>query len=262
MAEPPNPYATPASRVEDMSTSSSTEPRLIPDGRAVPAGNGWTWLVSGWDLFKRNPGVWILMIIIFIAIEMVFSALPLVGVIASYVLTPLLVGGMMSGCAALERNEELEVAYLFAGFRDRTSSLVQVGLLYLVGVVAIGLLLSVFFGFGLVAGALTGHPPEAALATLGLVFLLFFALVIPLLMAIWFAPALVILHDLKPIEALQSSFRGCLKNVPAFLIYGLAGVVLAIVASIPLLLGWLILGPVTIASAYTGYRDIFTEPAV
>ena len=192
---------------------------------------------------------------------MVCSAIPLVGFVASYILTPLLMAGIMSGCAALERNEALEVAHLFAGFREKTGPLVQVGLLYLVGVVAIGLLLSVFFGVGLVAGALTGRPPTAAFATVGLVFLLFFALVIPLIMAIWFAPALVILHDFKPLEALRSSFRGCLENIPAFLVYGVVGLVLAIVASIPLVLGWLVLGPVALASVYSGYRDIFIEPA-
>jgi uncharacterized membrane protein len=262
MAEPQNPYATPASRVADLSNSGSAQPQLIRDGRTVPAGSGWTWLTAGWDLFRRNPGVWVLMIIIFVAIQLVFSALPLVGMVASYVLTPLLVAGMMSGCAALERGEALEVAHLFAGFREKTGSLVQVGLLYFAGVVAIGLLLGVFFGFGLVAAALTGRPPVAEMATLGLVFLLFFALVIPLLMAIWFAPALVMLHDLKPVDALRASFSGCLKNIPAFLIYGIAGLVLAIVATIPLLLGWLILGPVTIASAYAGYREIFIEPTL
>ena len=257
-----NPYATPASRVADLSTSGPAQPQLIRDGRTVPAGNGWTWLVSGWELFRRNPGVWILIVIIFGAIQVVFSALPIVGIVAFYILTPLLVGGIMSGCAALERGEALEVAHLFAGFRERTGSLVQVGLLYFAGVVAIGLLLGAFFGFGLVAGALTGRLPVAVMATLGLVFLLFFALVVPLLMAIWFAPALVMLHDLKPIDALKSSFAGCLKNIPAFLLYGVVGLVLAIVATVPALLGWLILGPVTIASAYTGYRDIFTEPPV
>ena len=33
--------------------------------------------------------------------------------------------------------------------------------------------------------------------------------------------------------------------------------VLAIVASIPLLLGWLVLIPVMMASMYAGYRDMF-----
>jgi hypothetical protein len=31
------------------------------------------------------------------------------------------------------------------------------------------------------------------------------------------------------------------------------------VATIPLLLGWLVLGPLTIASLYTGYCDIYED---
>jgi len=42
-----------------------------------------------------------------------------------------------------------------------------------------------------------------------------------------------------------------------FVLYGLVGLVLGIVASIPFGLGWLVLGPVAIASVYVGYRDIF-----
>ena len=64
--------------------------------------------------------------------------------------------------------------------------------------------------------------------------MLFFALVVPLLMAIWFAPALVMLHDFKPVDALRVELPGCLRNIPAFLIYGVVGLVLAIVATIPL----------------------------
>jgi hypothetical protein len=39
------------------------------------------------------------------------------------------------------------------------------------------------------------------------------------------------------------------------------GIALAIVATIPLLLGWLVLGPVTVASVYASYCDIFETPA-
>ena len=47
-----------------------------------------------------------------------------------------------------------------------------------------------------------------------------------------------------------------------FTIYSLIGFVLAIVASIPLMLGWFVLGPMTMASIYTGYCDIFEDGAV
>jgi uncharacterized membrane protein len=56
---------------------------------------------------------------------------------------------------------------------------------------------------------------------------------------------------------MKASFTGCLRNVVPFLVYGIVGFVLAIVATIPLGLGWLVLGPVFAASVYTGYRDIY-----
>jgi uncharacterized membrane protein len=84
-------------------------------------------------------------------------------------------------------------------------------------------------------------------------------LIVPLGMSIWFAPALAALHELTAFEAMKLSFRGCLRNVLPFLSYGLAAIVLAIVASIPLGLGWLLLIPVACCSVYAGYRDIFTR---
>jgi uncharacterized membrane protein len=53
-----------------------------------------------------------------------------------------------------------------------------------------------------------------------------------------------------------------LKNIWPFTVYGLIMLLLGVVASIPFALGWLILGPVIIASVYTSYRDIFFSPAV
>jgi uncharacterized membrane protein len=44
-------------------------------------------------------------------------------------------------------------------------------------------------------------------------------------------------------------------------VYGLLGLVYAIVASIPFLLGWLVLAPVFAASVYVSYKDIFEAPA-
>jgi uncharacterized membrane protein len=54
-----------------------------------------------------------------------------------------------------------------------------------------------------------------------------------------------------------ASFRACLANIVPFLVYGLIGLVACVLATIPILLGWLILMPVLIVSIYTSYRDIF-----
>jgi uncharacterized membrane protein len=193
---------------------------------------------------------------------MLSSWVPFIGFVAMYLLTPILMGGVMLGCASLERGGSLEVAHLFAGFREQTGALATVGLLYLGGTLAILLVVGLIFGFSLVPMFMGGRAPEAteALTLIALASLVMLALFIPVLMAIWFASPLVVLHGVKPIDAIKMSFLGCLKNILPFLIYGVIALLLAIVATIPIFLGWLALGPVLMASVYTGYRDIFTEP--
>ena len=128
---------------------------------------------------------------------------------------------------------------------------------------AILVVIGLVFGFSLVPVFLGQAQPDvgAALQIFLLAVLVMLALSIPLVMAIWFAAPLVMLHDMKPVDAFKASFLGCLKNIVPFLIYGLLSFLAMIVATLPLLLGWLLLGPVLIGSIYGGYRDIFTEPA-
>jgi uncharacterized membrane protein len=76
-------------------------------------------------------------------------------------------------------------------------------------------------------------------------------------MALWFAPALVVLRELPPIQALKQSFRGCLKNIVPFLVYGLVAMVLTVLAAIPFGLGLLVMMPVIMASVYVAYGEIF-----
>ena len=59
----------------------------------------------------------------------------------------------------------------------------------------------------------------------------------PLMMAFWFAPALVVLRNDEPLAAMKASFDACLRNMLPMLVYGLLGLVFAIVASIPFGLG-------------------------
>ena len=90
--------------------------------------------------------------------------------------------------------------------------------------------------------------------------LIMLALLLPVVMAIWFAAPLVVFHEHGAVEAMKGSFAGCLKNIVPFLVYGVVLFVFAIVATLPLLLGWLVLGPVFAASVYTSYRDIYFKP--
>src|SRR5262245_25726648 len=105
MAEQQNPYAAPAARVADAVPAGTAALRLLLEGRSVPAGHGWQWLSSGWELFKRNPGVWIVIFVLYFVVIMVCSMIPLAGFFAVYLLTPVLIGGVMLGCAAQDRGQ-------------------------------------------------------------------------------------------------------------------------------------------------------------
>ena len=80
-------------------------------------------------------------------------------------------------------------------------------------------------------------------------------------MAYWFAPVLIVLHGMSPVEAMKTSFMGCLYNILPFLVYGVVAMVLFFIAMIPLMLGLLVLVPMLIASVYIAYRDIYLQPA-
>jgi uncharacterized membrane protein len=258
MMQEKNPYAAPGAPVEDVAHSAALG-ELIEGGRAVASANGWQWIVKGFDLFKRSPGVWILILIILFAITWLLSRMWL-GQLAANLIYPVFAGGLMLGCYAQANDEALEVAHLFAGFRDRPGQLILVGFLYMIGVIAAALVASLIFGVSLLASGLSGAANIAPLTVL-LFALVLLALLVPLAMTIWFAPALVIFHGLPAVEAMKQSFQGCLKNMVPFLVYGLIVLGLGIVATIPVGLGWLVLLPTLMASTYYSYRDIFVNEA-
>jgi len=230
-------------------------------GRAVDAGRGWTWIADGFGLFKKAPGMWIALVIVLIVILLVLAFIPLLGAVATFLLMPLFLGGLMLGCRALQGGGELEVGHLFAGFKEHTGNLVVLGALAIGGWIIVMLPVIAIVGAGTIFGMMRGDA--AGVAAMGgsfmLAWLVAMALSIPIYMALWFAPALVVLRGLAPVAAVKESFFGCLKNIVPFLIYGIVMLVLGIVAAIPLGLGWLVLGPVAIASIYVAYRDIYGD---
>ncbi|MFO1361624.1 MAG: BPSS1780 family membrane protein [Burkholderiales bacterium] len=256
-----DPYAAPRARVADV-PSAAPDGNFIPDGQAVAAGNGWQWLLDAWELFKRQPGMWIALAVVFIVVVTLINLVPLVGSLAAALLGPVFAGGIMAGCQAVRGDGALEIGHLFAGFKANTGKLALIGVFNLLAWIVIFLVIMVIVGAGAFALMMGGGNPSAATAvgsamSLMLGILLALALSVPVYMALWFAPALVMLNDFEPIPALKTSFGACLKNIVPFLLYGVILFAAAIVASIPFALGWLVLGPVLAISVYTGYRDIF-----
>ena len=228
-------------------------------GRAVAAGRGWDWIASAWAMFRRQPGPWIGVVVIVMIVYAALAFFHMVGGLATFILGPVFTGGLMLGCRAQDEGRALEVGHLFAGFRERFGQLVLVGALYLVGtaVIVLAVLFVTGVSLAVTVGQLESMPP-AALLMLLVAMLLVAALQLPLMMAVWFAPALVVLQGKDAVPAMQQSFTGCLRNVVPFLVYSVVLLVFSVLASIPLGLGWLVLIPVIVASIYTSWKDIFT----
>lgn len=254
-----NPYAAPKAAVSDETVVLNAD--FVPGGQSRPASHGWSWIAEGWELFKRQPGMWIGIVLIAFVIFVAAAMIPVVGGLATTLFGPVFAGGVMIGCKALDTGGELELGHLFAGFKERTGTLVGVGALYLAAVVVVMLVVGLMMGVGF--GAMMGGDPQAMAAmgvTMLLAMLVMFALLLPAVMAIWLAAPLVVFHEHGAVEAMKGSFSGCLKNILPFLVYSVVMMVLAFFATLPLALGWLALGPVFAASVYTSYRDIYLKP--
>jgi len=226
--------------------------------RHVPAGNAWTWVVNGFNLFKANPAMWIILLLIYLAIMIPLSMLPVIGSVLSTLLAPVFAAGMMWGCQALVRNHDLEINHLFEGFKHNTSQLVAVGGIYMLSLLFIAVVVVIALDKDTVELLVKGRnlSPEQASGLL-LPILVAMLFIMPVLMAYWFAPILAGLHNLRAIDAMKLSFFACLKNVVPFLLYGIIFMLLLILAIIPFGIGLFVVIPMMMTSLYASYADVF-----
>jgi len=253
-----------ATEFEDRDDTASSAP--FNGVAAVDAGRGLYWITQAYKGYVSQAfGGWIGAMVIYVILTIVLSLVPLLGSLATMLLAPVLIAGFMLGAKAQDEGERFTVSHLFSGFSQNTGQLVLVGLLYMAGAFAIGIIAVILVGGAFLSfGALASDPQAlSSLFSNPGVFLLpilfVMLLVIPLMMAYWFAPALIVLSGLPATTAKAESFRGCIKNILPFFVYGVVGALLAIIATIPFFLGFLILAPVLTASMYVAWKDIFGQ---
>ncbi len=241
-------------------------PRLVMPGRGCDAGAGVEWISKGWALFRQAPLMWVLFFVVYLIIQIAVSLVPIVGTFVGYLVAPLFAGGVALGCRSLETGGDLEIEHLFGGFQRNAGALLTVGVIYVIAALAILLVFGLFAGFSVITAILAGGEDRivesimAASLPLVLGTLVCAALFVPLMAAYWFAPMLVVLNDVKPVEAMRESLFACFRNFLAFLVYGVVMLLLLFVALIPLGLGILVWVPLMMASTYASYRGVFTEP--
>lgn len=246
-----------------------------PEARLLPAAAGWRWLTEAMAMLREHLGLWVLLALIFLLLRLALNKLGL-GLLDA-LLTPLLTAGLMLACAEQQRGEEIEIGHLFAGFQHRWQELLKLGLFSLLGMLAIAVgVATLMLLNGLaplleqIIGASKGplSPGQVlALVEAGGVGSLLLISLLALLgfslwgLALWFSPALVMLDDIAAWEALKLSLVASLRNWRAVLVYSLALLALALLAALPLFLGFFLLLPLVLISSYTAYRQLFPVKA-
>jgi uncharacterized membrane protein len=233
------------------------------NARAVDPGRGLGWWTDAWALFMRSALLWVVLGLILLVGLILISMVPVLGTLAASLLMPVFGGSWMLAARKVEDGGTLEVADLFSGFQgERLQPLLVVGALLLAATLVIGLVAGVI-GLGAIGGMMAGGMHRSAsgmFAALGagmMALLVIMALGVLVTMALWFSTSLVVFRQVKPVDSLRLSFNAVLKNWLPFLVYSVIQLVLSFVASIPFGLGWLVLLPVTLLTAYVSYKDVF-----
>lgn len=250
--------------------------------RQLPAIRGWNWIVEGFRLFRANPALLTFLVFGYWLTLMFLNLVPLIGVVLAPLCVPALSVGVMNGCRALEQQGENGFGLLFSGFRRNGKVMFALGAAYLVGSLAVFAGSALVDGGALLAIMMAGQPPPDDLLQddqLMLALQVALILMVPLLMAFWFAPLLAAWEDMPVMKALFFSFIACARNWRPFVFYGLGvafisailpgillGVVgafsapllrmIAVAISLPLLFVFV---PTLFASFYVSYRDVFVR---
>ena len=212
--------------------------KIQPAPRTVAARIGMAWLMEGFRLFHRQPLIWFLTLFAYWAGLVILAMVPLLGLVAPLILTPGLGFGFVALAYAVDRQEMPMPLLLVSGFRsDKAKPLLQMGLLYFLGLVVV-LVLAWMVDGGSLFRAVSQSPEELTDPTIsmdpslqwGLIVAIFGYL--PVLMAFWYAPQLVVWGQFPVAKALFYSFFAVWRNRLAFFVYGLSWFALFIFLSL------------------------------
>jgi hypothetical protein len=245
------------------------------------ARRGAFWLKEAHAMMTAQRIPWLMLLLLYYLVVGIVDIIPLVGQLGLPLLKPVFAVGFLAAAWNQERGGVPELRLLFQGFRSNLWALLPLGAFMLVGISVAVLATSLVDG-GKLLDVLSGKLKldETVLATGEVQAAMLFAavLALPVILALWFAPALVVFQDCGATEALALSLRAAVANWRAISVYGalvfvfggvlpatataiVAAVVpaeFALVVAVAFLLPYVFLFVATLhVSDYVSYRDVF-----
>ena len=190
--------------------------------------HGALWVAHGYRLFRAYPFAWLALCpAVWVALFAIMF-IPFAGPVIGLVLMPGITAGLMLAASEAQRTRAPAPALVIAPMREKPRHFLQLGFAY-----AATVFLVMVIGFWL--GGPKVAPSPGMANPLGSLRTLMFALplYVPILLAFWFAPALVHWHAMKPGKAVFFSLIAAWRNLRAFLVYGAIWVLLQIVLPLP-----------------------------
>ncbi|MDO9216948.1 MAG: BPSS1780 family membrane protein [Lacisediminimonas sp.] len=199
----------------------------------IPARAGWLWIKEGFALFRRQPAEMSTLFLSYMMLMLLIGVVPLLGQILPLVLIPVFSIAFMQGCANVESGIRVHPRLLATGFRSPAlRRLLMLGLLYLV-MAALAVAASSLVDGGdflsVMAGRTAADSKAIQDSDMMSGMLVAALLYTPPAMAFWYAAPLVAWHDMGVGKAVFYSFFAVLRAGRAFMVYGLAWILVGVV---------------------------------
>ena len=201
---------------------SPTGPSIIFVRYSASRGSIWLREAAAMLAVARVP--WLMLLLVYYVIQLLVSVIPLVGPLGMMVLRPVFTVGFLAAAWTQERGGRPEIRHLFRGFNANLTALLPIGALLIVGTLLAVLATALVDGGALLEAVTSNVKPDEALAANGRIeaaMLVAIVCALPLLLAMWFAPALVVFQDCGSGQALMTSLRASLANWRPVAVYGL-----------------------------------------
>lgn len=244
----------------------SPQESLYVAGRRVGLGRFANWLAEGVTGIRRCPGLWFGLATVCMVLVLLFRYVPLLRPLA-VLIAPIVTGTVMAAQDRLRSAGKVTFAEVIQPVLQHRNALLGVGLLS-AAIVATGYLFMIaLLHASLMASVMTSGMRHLSITygdDTGVRGMLEAAAIVPTLSvalaAAWFAPALVMLHGLSPVNAMVASLNGAARNWPILLIHiGVIGVAGAGGGVIPLSVSFPVIGLLALLTIYPGYRDLFVR---